>query len=59
MSHLATNSESVKASLGRIQDADFAAETTQLAKSQILQQSAMNMFAQASRTLKKLLVLFQ
>ena len=31
MSNLATNAESVKASLGRIQDADYAKETTELA----------------------------
>ncbi len=59
MSHLATNSESVKASLGRIQDADFAAETTQLAKSQILQQAATSMLAQANASKQTILSLLQ
>ena len=40
-------------------DADFAKESSRLAKSQILQQSAMNMIAQASRTMQNVLVLFQ
>ena len=59
MSHLATSSESVKASLGRIEDADYAAETTELAKSQILQQAATSMLAQANASKQTILSLLQ
>ena len=59
MSNLATNSESVKASLGRIQDTDFAAETTNLAKQQILQQAATSMLAQANASKQTILSLLQ
>jgi len=59
MSHLATSSESVKASLGRIEDADYAAETTNLAKSQILQQAATSMLAQANASKQSVLSLLQ
>jgi len=57
--NLTTISQSQKASKSRILDADFAQESSRLAKSQILQQSAMNMIAQASRTMQNVLVLFQ
>jgi flagellin len=59
MSNLATNSESVKASLGRIEDTDYAAETTELAKSQILQQAATSMLAQANASKQTILSLIQ
>ena len=59
MANLATNSESVKASLGRIEDADYAAETTDLAKSQILQQAATSMLAQANASKQTILSLIQ
>ena len=59
MSNLATNAESVKASLGRIQDADYAKETTDLAKSQILQQAATSMLAQANASKQTILSLLQ
>lgn len=59
MSHLATNSQSVKASLSRIQDTDYAAETTSLAKSQILQQAATSMLAQANASKQTILSLIQ
>ena len=59
MSHLATNSEAVKASLGRIQDTDYAAETTNLAKDQILQQAATSMLAQANASKQTILSLIQ
>jgi flagellin len=59
MSHLATNSQSVKASLSRIQDTDYAAETTNLAKTQILQQAATSMLAQANASKQTILSLIQ
>ena len=57
--NLTNISQNQKASQSRILDADFAKESSRLAKSQILQQSAMNMIAQASRTMQNVLVLFQ
>ena len=44
-------------SLGRIQDADFAAETTKLAKSQILAQASTAMLAQANASTQDILTL--
>ena len=41
-------SESISAARSRIQDTDFAAETANLTKSQILQQAGMAMMAQAN-----------
>ena len=40
-------STNVKASQSRIQDADYAKETTELARTQIIQQAATAMLAQA------------
>ena len=57
--NLTNVSHNQQASHSRIMDADFARESSRLAKSQILQQSAMNMIAQASRTMQNVLVLFQ
>ena len=57
--NLSNVSMNTTASKGRIVDADFAQESARLSKSQILQQSAMNMVAQASRTMQNVLVLFQ
>jgi len=45
------------AARGRIQDADFAAETSNLAKSQILQQAATAMLAQANASKQTVLAL--
>ena len=47
------------ASRGRIQDADFAKESAALTKSQILQQSAMAMIAQAGKAQQNILQLLQ
>jgi flagellin len=49
----------VQASQGRIQDADFASETTNLAKSQILAQASMAMLAQANASKQGVLSLLQ
>ena len=59
MGHLATSSQSAKVSLGRIQDTDYALETTKLAKAQILQQSATSMLAQANMSKDVILSLVQ
>ena len=45
--------------LGRIMDADFATESTQLSKSQILNQAATSMLAQANQSKSLLLQLIQ
>jgi flagellin len=46
---LQTSSENVSASRSRIQDADFAAETANLSRAQILQQAGTAMVAQANQ----------
>lgn len=46
--NLQTVSENLSASRGRIQDADFATETANLTKTQILQQAGVAMLAQAN-----------
>ena len=48
INNLTTLKINTKASQSRIEDADFAAETTSLAKSQILQQASTAMLAQAN-----------
>ena len=47
------------ASKGRIADADFAAETANLAKGQILQQAATAMLAQANASKQQVLTLIR
>ena len=54
-----TTSENLSASRSRIQDADFAAETANLAKAQILQQSGIAMLAQANAIPQNVLALLQ
>ena len=49
----------VQASQGRIQDADFAAETSNLVRSQILSQAATAMLAQANASKQSVLTLLQ
>ena len=44
---------------GRIQDTDFAQETSNLAKSQIMQQAATAMLAQANASKQTVLALIQ
>jgi flagellin len=48
VTNLQTSSESLSAARSRIQDTDFASETANLTKSQILQQAGMAMMAQAN-----------
>jgi flagellin len=52
-------SSNLQAGRGRIEDADFAAETTSLAKSQILQQASTAMLAQANASKQNVLSLLQ
>ncbi len=48
VANLTTYSENLSAARGRIQDADFAKETANLSKAQILQQAGVAMLAQAN-----------
>ena len=59
VANLTNASTNLQAGLGRIQDADFAAETTTLAKSQILQQASTAMLAQANAAKQNVLSLLQ
>jgi flagellin len=57
MSNLDQINVNLSASKGRIADADFAAETGNLAKNQILQQAATAMIAQANASKSSILAL--
>jgi len=59
VSNLTNASMNLAAGKGRIEDADFAAETTSLAKSQILQQASTAMLAQANASKQNVLSLLQ
>ena len=48
IANIATTSENLSASNSRILDADFAAETAKLSKSQVLQQAGISVLAQAN-----------
>ena len=56
LNNVATNLATAK---GRIEDADFAAETANLARTQVLQQASMAMLAQANASKQNILSLFQ
>ena len=56
MQNVATNLSAAK---GRVEDADFAAETSNLARVQVLQQASMAMLAQANASKQNILSLFQ
>jgi flagellin len=57
--NLQTNSENTSASRSRIQDADFAAETANLARAQVLQQAGTAMIAQANQLPNQVLQLLK
>jgi flagellin len=59
VSNLTNISANLQAGRGRIEDADFAAETTTLAKTQILQQASTAMLAQANASKQNVLSLLQ
>jgi len=52
-------SENLSAARSRIQDADFAAETAELTRTQILQQAGVSMLAQANSLPQNVLSLLQ
>lgn len=59
INNLTTYKVNLEAAKGRIEDADFAAETASLTKSQILNQAATSMLAQANASKQNLLALLQ
>lgn len=59
IANLSTTSENLSAARSRIQDADFAAETANLTKAQILQQAGTSVLAQANQVPQSVLSLLQ
>jgi flagellin len=59
ISSLQTASENQSASRGRIMDADFAVETANLSRAQILQQAGSAMLAQANQLPQQVLALLR
>lgn len=59
IANLATNSENLSAARSRIRDADFAKETAELTRNQILQQAGTAMLAQANVAPQNVLTLLQ
>jgi len=59
IANLQTNAENLSAARSRIQDADFAAETAELTRAQILQQAGTSVLAQANAAPQNVLALLQ
>ncbi|MBU2954444.1 flagellin, partial [Marinobacter sp. F3R08] len=59
IANLATTSENLSASNSRIRDADFAAESAELARTQVLQQAGLSVLAQANARPQQVLQLLQ
>jgi len=59
IANLQTSAENTSASRSRIQDADFAAETANLSRAQVLQQAATAMVAQANQLPQQVLTLLR
>lgn len=59
IANLATSSENISAARGRITDADFASETANLSRAQILQQAGTAMLAQANSLPQQVLSLLR
>jgi flagellin len=59
IANLSTSVENLSASNSRILDADFASETAELAKSQVLQQAGISVLAQANARPQQVLSLLQ
>jgi flagellin len=57
--NLMTTSENTSASLSRVMDADYAAESTSLARAQVLQQASIAILAQANATTQQVLRLLE
>ncbi len=59
ISNLSITGENQSAARGRIMDADFAAETANLSRSQILQQAGSAMVAQANQLPNQVMALLR
>ncbi len=59
IANLSTTAENLSASNSRIRDADFAAETAELARTQVLQQAGLSVLAQANARPQQVLQLLQ
>ena len=59
IANLSTTSENLSASRSRIQDTDYAKETVELTRTQILQQAGTAMLAQANQSQQSVLKLLQ
>jgi flagellin len=59
IANLMNISENTAASMSRVMDADFAAESTRLARAQVLQQASVAMLAQANAAAQNVLKLLQ
>ena len=59
ISNLKNVNENIMASRSRVQDADFATESANLARTQILQQAGMSMLAQANQSQQNVLSLLK
>jgi flagellin len=59
IANLSTASENLSAARSRIRDADFAAETAELARTQVLQQAGLSVLAQANARPQQVLQLLQ
>ena len=59
VSNLSKASVMTEQAIGRVMDADFASETTNLSKQQILNQAATSMLAQANQSKQSILALLQ
>jgi flagellin len=59
VANLTTSAENISAARSRIQDADFAAETANLTRAQILQQAGVAMLAQANALPNQVLTLLR
>jgi flagellin len=59
ISNLSVTSENLSAARSRIRDADFAAETANLTRAQILQQAGISVLSQANAQPQNVLALLQ
>jgi flagellin len=59
VANLATSSENLQAARGRIMDADFAMETSNLSRAQVLQQAGNAMLAQANQAPQQVMSLLR
>lgn len=59
IANLSTTSENLSSARSRIRDADFAAETAELARTQVLQQAGLSVLAQANAQPQQVLQLLQ